>query len=560
MGSPSIKLEVQANLSGLQSSMNGAATTVQGAADKMVASGKLVQTVWERVAQASLAHAQAQSLVKAAQAAATAESTKGAEAMQLLASSQQLAARTAVELAAAQKATQNAVQQTTSKMNEGKAAAALLGEETGVHLSRHLRSVAASSTLLGPLLKAAFPIAVAIGFVEVLSIIPEHFQKIIGAMSGWNDAARKSFEAQISANNIYLESLDKQKVKAAEIAAMGTTGQAKIHAEQVVTNTELDTELAKRSRQASELRNLHAILESHNPQGDASGTSQGDVLAGTGQEASAPPRLSLPPQFTSDKEAQARADELTRSIAESDAKAAELRQQAGTGAAKKSTVEAATEARAQTEAQLKATKDQAEAHAEYVRKNAELDFQMGKITLAMEVQAFRDANDQKLAAEVTYIEGRKRLELQHAKDTPGYQAGPQIVELNTQETIAREKARTDQRAIDAKFFQDQYEAQKQAFENQIAAAKPASQQRVQLEQQLSDYVRSVWGADSKQYREVLKQRAEAEREWAQAQKLAMQEASRATDEYLRKRSEAETQGAYEKGAGQLKTQETAVRG
>jgi len=54
-------------------------------------------------------------------------------------------------------------------MHEAKGAAALLGEEVGVKLNRHLRSVLASSETLGPILAAAFPVAAAIGFAEVIA-------------------------------------------------------------------------------------------------------------------------------------------------------------------------------------------------------------------------------------------------------------------------------------------------------------------------------------------------------------------------------------------------------
>lgn len=50
---------------------------------------------------------------------------------------------------------------------EARGAAALLSEEVGVRLNRHLQSAIASSQLLGPLLQGAFSIVAVVGFLEV---------------------------------------------------------------------------------------------------------------------------------------------------------------------------------------------------------------------------------------------------------------------------------------------------------------------------------------------------------------------------------------------------------
>lgn len=88
--------------------------------------------------------------------------------------------------------------------NEAKSAAALLGEETGVHLNRHLRSVLAGSQLLGPVLKAAFPIAAALGFIEIAERIPEAIDKATSALAGYGEVARKQYEDDLRANEAAL--------------------------------------------------------------------------------------------------------------------------------------------------------------------------------------------------------------------------------------------------------------------------------------------------------------------------------------------------------------------
>ena len=61
----------------------------------------------------------------------------------------------------------------TRSFSEARGAVALLNEELGTGLGRHLRTIIASSELLGPALELAFPIAAAVGFFEVLKNVGE---------------------------------------------------------------------------------------------------------------------------------------------------------------------------------------------------------------------------------------------------------------------------------------------------------------------------------------------------------------------------------------------------
>ena len=218
------------------------------------------------------------------------------------------------------------------------------------------------------------------------------------------------------------------------------------------------------------------------------------------------------------------------------------------------------EARTATEAQLSAHKTAAMAEIEADRRTATARLQMGKITVDQEIALEKGLVSQKLQAELAYLEGKKQLAEQHAKDTLGFRAGPEIAALNAQERAAQASGRGEQATLDAKAFTAQYEAHKQAIQDEIAATKRGTQQHAILEQSLAEYVRSVWGEGSRQYLEVQRQRIEADRQWAEAQKRAMEEASRATDEYLRKSKELTAQGDLDKALGQVKTQEVAVKG
>jgi hypothetical protein len=84
--------------------------------------------------------------------------------------------------------------------------------------------------------------------------------------------------------------------------------------------------------------------------------------------------------------------------------------------------------------------------------------------------------------------------------------------------------------------------------------------RVQLEQALTDYVRSVCGEQSKEYAQAMRARVTADREWKDEQKKATEEASRALDEYKLKMAELKDQGKQDQALGGLAMQETNVRG
>lgn len=117
----------------------------------------------------------------------------------------------------------------TKSFGEARGAAALLGEEVGIKLNRHLRSVLASSELIGPLLNAAFPIAAAIGFAEVAERIPDAIRDAADAVGGFTEKVKAANEEAIKNNEkiltsfndiakgyLILQELQKDQVKASD--------------------------------------------------------------------------------------------------------------------------------------------------------------------------------------------------------------------------------------------------------------------------------------------------------------------------------------------------------
>ncbi len=99
-------------------------------------------------------------------------------------------------------------------MGEARGAAKLLSEEVGVKLNRHLAGVLASSSTLGPILNAAFPVAAAIGFGEVIAGFAEKFSTLIADTFIYTDAMKEAYKAEVQINNEIAK-------RAAHIEALG---------------------------------------------------------------------------------------------------------------------------------------------------------------------------------------------------------------------------------------------------------------------------------------------------------------------------------------------------
>jgi hypothetical protein len=116
-------------------------------------------------------------------------------------------------------------------MREAREGARLLSEETGVHLSRGLATIVSKSSLLGPLLNAAFPIAAAIGFGEVIASAAEKFSTLIANTFIYTDAMKAAYAVQLSVNADIAKRAEDNKKLAEEAALFGLKGSARDIAE-----------------------------------------------------------------------------------------------------------------------------------------------------------------------------------------------------------------------------------------------------------------------------------------------------------------------------------------
>ena len=228
--------------------MQSAASVVQSSADQMAAAGAQASAAWD-------------------QTTAAVETFTAAERQSLT---------TVVESTAA-------VQKQAVALHEARGAAALLGEETGVRLNRHLRSVLATSETLGPILQAAFPVVAAIGFFEVIKQGAEKLSEMIADWVIYTEEMKKAYAAEIECNRQVIAAVDEtRKLQAEHYSNTHTASQNAQH--------DLDNETAHQQQLRDQIKQRQkdiADLRAAQEQWQAKGGTPGYSGASSGQSAQA---------------------------------------------------------------------------------------------------------------------------------------------------------------------------------------------------------------------------------------------------------------------------------
>lgn len=143
---------------------------------------------------------------------------------------------------------QRALDGSRGSMENARIAAMGLGQELGVHMPRAVSSFLGQSELIGPALSAAFSTVAVIGMIEVLGQIPRAFDKMVEALTGWDDKAKKAFDHVIEYNDKTVKELERLQSKLAEISGGAAAG-AQVDLQNALRRAGAD------SRTAAALRN-----------------------------------------------------------------------------------------------------------------------------------------------------------------------------------------------------------------------------------------------------------------------------------------------------------------
>jgi hypothetical protein len=136
-------------------------------------------------------------------------------------------------------------------MREAREGARLLSEETGVHLNRGLTGIIARSSTLGPILNAAFPVAAAIGFGEVIIGTAEKFSTLIADTFIFTDAMKAAYKAQVDINGEIAKRAEHIKALDKAYALIGLKGTDR----EVAELRQMGVEIDKVQKQISEFEN-----------------------------------------------------------------------------------------------------------------------------------------------------------------------------------------------------------------------------------------------------------------------------------------------------------------
>jgi hypothetical protein len=99
-----------------------------------------------------------------------------------------------------------------------------LGQELGITLPRAVTSFLAQTKLIGPALSGAFGVIAIVGLVEVLGQIPAAYEKISGAITGWDTKAKEAYGHFLEENKKAYDDLVKFQAKLSEIGGGPSAG------------------------------------------------------------------------------------------------------------------------------------------------------------------------------------------------------------------------------------------------------------------------------------------------------------------------------------------------
>ena len=160
----------------------------------------------------------------------------------------------------------------TRSFSESRASVALLNEELGTGLSRHLRTVLATSELIGPALNAAFPLVAAVAFFEVV-------ERIGKKLADWyyDSEALKQFDEAVKSTTADLVKLAAEVAHLnAQTAGVGVSAQQKwaTALDEATKNLAAENESARRLSDT-----IYALKNNQNAFG-----SSGSILSNTAKD------------------------------------------------------------------------------------------------------------------------------------------------------------------------------------------------------------------------------------------------------------------------------------
>ncbi len=528
----------------------GVGTAMTGAGEAAESASGQITGAWERVAQATIANQQAQQWLRDAIAVAASAGAQDVAVMNALASAERQAAAAAIELAAARKAATQAQDEENESTSEGVGSLALIGDLTGVKLPRHLRSFVAELPGVGAALSAAF------SFVAISALVGVLVEGI-AKLQEWMNASEQLREDWIKIDATFQDTsdtmqseLDKQGEKIVQLTQGPVAGMdfAMQHLRSTAINTlkSISSELQALSDQFSkqsslfdfggglsaikkQLEEFSADLTDvmHKAEREAPGDTTAAYRAGikrTEEEIKAVndqiehmQKMSASgwgdADLASNKYFQGLNKELDH--LKEVQRQLEMGQQEDVNQLK---IDQDEKAKLQNQYQIavvEATKQGALAELELAKAQNAALYEEGKRSFDQQISSLTDFENQKYQIEKSSLEKKKSLELDPSQRA-SIDGQLRALEAQHQQSLLQ---------IDVDSYKHNADAYASSMREMIASTRNGTQERLDLEIGLAQYLGLVWGTESSQYKEQLNRIAEARRALSETQrKLAEEDA------------------------------------
>ncbi len=468
-----------------------------------------VSPEFARVAAATVAHNQAQAQLRAALTLTRDKTQDAATTAQLLASSQAKEAATAKELAAAMEAAGIGFDTAAEKQEKVRASAALMSEEIGIKIPKHLRGLIADLPVVGTLMESAFSVFAVIGFADVLAEVPGKIQELTDKLMGWDEASQKAYEDQRRINREQIKANDELAQKQAQANISGLAGVGRAQAEQDELNQRIKkttAELADQQRQYAQI--LSKLEEKPNPGG---ASTEVNLTAIAFQ------KLDGWIEQTT-KHLQEQKEALAASIIEKQTELNSLKGPDSTKAAITLSDTQFADLQRTESSKTEAVKAGETARADLKEQAARQNYTLELITLDQEIAALKAAEAQKYAALRASLEKQKELAIaKAARDTSDPTAD--ITRINGEEEAAASRHQAKLSEIEFAGAQQRKQQEDAIAQAQIAAAEKKGDLIAQLDRDKAQELYASHKINAQQETQLLIQ---AENEQYNAEREAIQ--------------------------------------
>lgn len=137
-----------------------------------------------------------------------------------------------------------------------------MGEEMGIHMPRFISSFIADLGGVGPALASAFSVVAVIGIAQIIAEqLPEAYHKLEGAMTGWDENAKKVYDDVLKENDKYAKAVQKLALDLKNVGASGAEAAKNNAADAKQTIEDLGSRLSTVNKELDHLRDIQAQAE-----------------------------------------------------------------------------------------------------------------------------------------------------------------------------------------------------------------------------------------------------------------------------------------------------------